>query len=398
MASFALRQFFTNKLRDMARIYLDNAATSFPKPEAVYAAVDHYQRHLGAAAGRGAYGTSGEVGGIIERLRQNLARLFQGESSQQFAFTFNGTDALNLAIHGVLRPGDHVITTAAEHNSVLRPLRSLGDQGVAVTVVDVDEHGRVSVDAVREAFRPTTRLMVVTHASNVTGVIQPIERLVEVARERGVLSLLDAAQTAGHVPIDLTAWPVDLLACPGHKGLLGPLGTGVLYVRPGVEGLLRTVRQGGTGTASESETHPRVMPAMLEAGNLNVAGLVGLEASTRWLMERGVARLEGKAQQLTRYLLEGLRGIEGIRVYGDDGGPRVGVVSFTLADWPPSDLANVLDTEFGIETRAGLHCAPRIHERLGTLSQGGTLRASVGPLTSEVEIDAILDALRQISG
>ena len=398
MASFEWRRIFTNKLRDMARIYLDNAATSFPKPEAVYAAVDHYQRHLGTAAGRGAYETAGEVGAIIERLRQNLARLFQGESSHQFAFPFNGTDALNLAIHGVLRPGDHVVTTAAEHNSVLRPLRALVDQGVSVTVVDVDEHGRVSVDAVRDAFRPTSRLMVVTHASNVTGVIQPIERLVELARERGVLSLLDAAQTAGHVPIDLTAWPVDLLACPGHKGLLGPLGTGVLYVRPGVENLLRTVRQGGTGTASESEMHPRIMPTMLEAGNLNVAGLVGLEASTRWLLERGVARLEGEAQKLTRYLLEGLRGIEGVRVYGDDGGPRVGVVSFTLADWPPSDLANVLDTEFGIETRAGLHCAPRIHGRLGTLSQGGTLRASVGPFTTKAEIDAILEAMGQISG
>lgn len=381
----------------MARIYLDNAATSFPKPETVYEAVDHYQRHLGAAAGRGSYGSASEVGAIVGRLRQNLARLFHGESARRFALTFNGTDALNLAIHGLSRPGDHIVTTAAEHNSVLRPLRALAEAGAAVTVVEVDGNGRVAVDAVRDALRAETRMLVMTHASNVTGAIQPVEQLAELARERGVISLLDAAQTAGHVPIDLTTLPIDLLACPGHKGLLGPLGTGVLYVRPGLEKELRTVRQGGTGTASESESHPMVMPEMLEAGNLNVAGLVGLEASTRWLLEQEVGRLGVEAEELTQSLLRGLREIHGVRVYGDDG-PRVGVVSFTLAGWPPSDVANVLDTEFGIETRAGLHCAPRIHERLGTLSRGGALRASVGPFSTQADVIALLDAMRQISG
>ncbi|HEX6984904.1 MAG TPA: aminotransferase class V-fold PLP-dependent enzyme, partial [Planctomycetaceae bacterium] len=358
----------------MPRIYLDNAATSFPKPDAVYAAVDDYNRRLGSAAGRGAYGSAVEAAEIVRRCRLNLARLFNAEGPDRFAFASNGTDALNVALHGLLRPGDHVVTTAAEHNSVLRPLRALADRGVTVTVVDCDEAGRVAPDAVRAAVRPETRLVAVTFASNVTGAVQPVADVAGIAKAAGALVLVDAAQAAGHVPIDLAALPIDLLATSGHKGLLGPLGTGVLYVRPGVEERLEPFRQGGTGTSSEDDRHPAAMPDRLEAGNLNMPGLAGLEAATGWLLDRGVAALRRHEQEMTGRLLDGLRDIPGVTLYGPaSAGDRVGVVSLTADGWTPHDLAAVLDAEFGVEARAGLHCAPRVHRRLGTADGGGTL-------------------------
>ena len=382
----------------MPRIYLDNAATSFPKPETVYAAIDSYNRRLGAAAGRGAYGSGTEAANIIRRCRLNFARLFNAEGPDRFAFAFNGTDALNIALHGLLRPGDHIVTTAAEHNSVLRPLRTLRDTGVDVTIVDCDETGRVSAEAIQKALRPGTRLLAVTHVSNVTGAIQPIGEIAAVASAAGVRILLDAAQSAGHLPIDLAALPVDLVAASGHKGLLGPLGTGLLYVRPGVEDQLRPFRQGGTGTLSEEDRHPQNMPELLEAGNLNVAGLAGLEAATAWLLEQGIDALHAREQQLMHRLLEGLADIPGVRVFGPIvTADRSGVVSLSVADWPSQDLATVLDAEFGIEVRAGLHCAPLIHHRLGTADSGGTLRLSLGAFTTADEIDAAIDALNRVT-
>lgn len=381
------------------RIYLDNAATSFPKPEPVYAAVDAYNRGLGAAAGRGSYGSGVAAADIVRRCRLNLARLFNAEGPDRLAFGLNGTDALNAALHGLLSPGDHVVTTAAEHNSVLRPLRTLTDRGVAVTVVDCDEWGRVAPDDVRNAFRPETRLVAVTHASNVTGAIQPVDEIAAAAKEAAAFVLLDAAQTAGHLPIDLTTLPVDLLATSGHKGLLGPLGNGVLYVRPGVEEHLVPVRQGGTGTSSELDFHPTAMPELLEAGNLNIPGIAGLEAATMWLLERGVGSLREHEQDLVTRLLAGLGTIPDIRIIGPDSTEdRVGVVSLVVDGWPPHDLAAVLDSEFGIEARGGLHCAPLIHRRLGTSETGGTLRLSPGAFTSVDDIDAAVDALRRVCG
>jgi len=383
----------------MARIYLDNAATSFPKPEPVYTAIDACNRRLGAAAGRGSYGSAVEAADIVRRCRLNLARLFNAEGPDRFAFGLNGTDALNAALHGLLRPGDHVVTTAAEHNSVLRPLRTLSDRGVAVAVIDCDETGRVSREAVRASLRPETRLVAVTHASNVTGTIQPAAEIVSAAKAAGAFVLLDAAQTAGHVPIDLAALPVDLLAAPGHKGLLGPLGTGLLYVRPGVEECLLPIRQGGTGTSSEIDHHPAAMPELFEAGNLNVPGIAGLEAATRWLLDQEVGTLRRHEQELTARLLDGLAMIPGLRFFGPSSPEdRVGVVSLTADGWPPHDLAAVLDSEFGVEARAGLHCAPLIHRRLGTAETGGTLRLSLGAFTTSAEIDTAVDALRRLAG
>ena len=386
------------KISEMSRIYLDNAATSFPKPEPVYQAVDDYQRRLGASAGRGGYRSAAEAGRIVDQARSNLSRLFAAEAAGRFAFACNGTDALNSAIHGLLRPGDHVVTTAAEHNSVLRPLRMHAEHGVEVTILDVDAAGRVNPDDARQALRPTTRMLVVTHASNVTGAIQPVQDLAEIAREAGVLTLLDAAQTAGHLPIDLGNLPIDLLACPGHKGLLGPLGTGVLYVRPGLDEQFRPLRQGGTGTLSESDRQPETMPELLEAGNLNVAGLAGLAAGTGWLLEQGLERVRETMESLTTQIIDGLKRQPKVTIQGDAAaGNRVGVVSLSVEDWSPADLAGVLDAEFGIETRAGLHCAPRMHARLGTLATGGTLRVSVGPLSQPEDAEQFLAALAAIN-
>jgi cysteine desulfurase family protein len=383
----------------MPRIYLDNAATSFPKPESVYAAIDDYNRRIGAAAGRGAYGSAIEASEIVRRCRRNLATLLNGESPDRFAFAFNGTDALNMALHGVLRPGDHVVATAVEHNSVLRPLRMLSERGVQISIVPCDAEGGVSAKDVHAAVLSDTKLIVISHASNVTGAIQPVHEIVEIAKRTGVLTLLDAAQTTGHLPIDLYGLQVDLLATSGHKGLMGPHGTGVLYVRPGLEERLTPLRQGGTGTTSEDERQPSVMPTLLESGNLNVSGLAGLEAATRWILDEGVAKLRRHEQELTQRLLTGLREIKRIRVLGpsvvDD---RVGVVSLVADGWTPHELAAVLDAEFKIEVRAGLHCAPRIHERLGVSKSSGTLRISIGVFTTTDEIDACLAALRGLCG
>lgn len=382
----------------MPRIYLDNAATSFPKPEAVYQAMDNYSRRLGAAAGRGSYRSAMESAEIVRRCRLNLARLFNVRDPNRFAFTLNGTDALNLSLHGLLKPGDHVVTTAAEHNSVLRPLRTLADRGVEVSIVDCDEAGVISVEEILAAFRGTTRLVAVTHASNVTGGIQPVSKILGFAKQAGALVLLDAAQTAGHLPIDLEELAVDFMACSGHKGLLGPLGTGVLYVRPGLEGMLASQRQGGTGTASEVDRHPGEMPDLFEAGNLNVHGIAGLEAATSWLLSEGLETIRKHEQRLTSRLIDGLNQVAGIRLYGPgDAEQRVGVVSLTVEDWTPQDLAAVLDAEFSLEARAGLHCAPRVHQTMGTAA-GGTLRLSLGAFTTDAEVDATLNAFTRLCG
>lgn len=382
------------------RIYLDNAATCFPKPEAVYAAVERYQRHQGAAVGRGAYRTSLEVSGIVARCRKRAAELLGAESPERIIFTANATDGLNLALHGLLRAGDHVVTSAIEHNSVLRPLRTLRDRlEIEVTYVPADGRGLVDPEVFRRALTPRTKLVALIHASNVSGAIQPIADVGRIAREAGALFLVDAAQTAGHLPIDLGALPVDLLACAGHKGLLGPLGTGLLYVRPGVETRLDSVRQGGTGTSSEDDRQPESLPDKYESGNLNAPGLAGLEAGLAWLQERTVAEVARHERDLTGRLLAGFAEIPGITVYGPSiDEPRVGVVSLNLDGCDPQELSAILDQSFGIEARAGLHCAPGAHRALGSFAVGGTLRLSVGPFTTDADIDAAIAALGQIAG
>ena len=381
------------------RIYLDNAATSFPKPEAVYEAVDRYNRQVGVAVGRSAYRQAIELHRVIDRCRVLAAQILGAEGPERIIFTFNATDGLNLAIHGLLRPGDHVVTSVVEHNSVLRPLRDEEERnGVRVSRVAADGSGWVDPDAVRKAIGPDTRLVALLHASNVTGTIQPIREVAEIAHEAGALVLVDAAQTAGHLPIDLRTLPADVLACAGHKGLLGPLGTGLLYVRPGVEDQLRSLRQGGTGSRSEEDRQPAHLPDKYESGNHNAPALCGLAAALEFLIDQRVDAIEVHESRLTRRLLEGLAAIPGVQVYGPGPDrPRVGVVSFTLDGFEPQDLATILDESFGIQARAGLHCAPGAHRAIGTFDRGGTVRFSTSLFTTEADIDAALTAVGRIA-
>lgn len=383
----------------MTRIYLDNAATSYPKPESVYAAVDHYQRNIGVAVGRGAYREAVAAQRMTDQCRQSMARLIGAESSDRIVFTLNGTDSLNLALMGICRAGDHVVTTEFEHNSVLRPLRWLKDhRGIDVTILRPHADGRVSPDDVRASLRPTTRLLAVQHASNVTGVIQPIEQLCEIARSAKVLTLIDAAQTVGHTSVAVNQIPIDLLACPGHKGLLGPLGTGVLYVRAGLEESLIPHRVGGTGTHSDDDRHPETMPERFEAGNHNAPGLAGLGAALDEIQERSVEAIQRHEQELTSQLVMGLKELSNVTVYGHYAGvPHVGVISFNIVGFEPHEVASILDESFGVQARAGLHCAPGVHRFLGTSQQGGTVRFSVGAFTTAREVEQALAAVRELA-
>ncbi|MEX2142739.1 MAG: aminotransferase class V-fold PLP-dependent enzyme [Pirellulales bacterium] len=381
------------------RIYLDNAATSWPKPESVYRAVDRYQREVGAPAGRSGYTEASEVSRLVEQARMAVARILGVKDSACIAFCHNGTDALNAAIHGALRDGGHVVTSDAEHNSVLRPLALLAAQGrISLNHVPCDSAGRIDPADVRRALRPGTRLVAIQHASNVTGTIQPLAEVGKAVRSHGALFLVDAAQTLGHLPFTVDDLHCDLLAAPGHKGLMGPLGTGVLYVRPGVEAHLQSFRQGGTGTNSESDEHPGDMPDKFEAGNLNVPGIAGLRAGCDFLLERGIARLHTTISGLVEHFCRRLQQIDGVKLYGSDGAEdRVGVVSLNIQGYDPQDVAASLDTAYRIQVRAGLHCAARIHHALHTFERGGTVRFSVGPFNTAEEIAVAAEAVGEIA-
>jgi cysteine desulfurase family protein len=381
------------------RIYLDNAATTWPKPESVYEAVDRYQRDVGAPNGRSGYREALEANRIVERARQGVARLIGVDELAQIVFGCSGTDVLNLAIRGAVRPGDHVVTTVCDHNSVLRPLTALRESiGVAVHYVPCDEAGFVDPDDVRAALRPNTRLVAVVHASNVTGAIQPVEEIGRIARGHGALFLIDAAQSLGHVPIDVPRLEVDLLAAPGHKGLLGPLGTGVLYIRPGVERELEPLRYGGTGSRSDEDRQPSQLPDKYEPGNHNLPGLAGLAAACEFLERSTITSIQNHQSELTARLLGRLREIGGLKVHGPQSTTnRTSVVSMTVDGYDPQELAAVLESSHRIQCRAGLHCAPRMHAALGTTSGGGTLRLSPGFATTLDEIDVVASAIEEVA-
>lgn len=386
-------------------IYLDNAATSFPKPECVHEGVLGYMRRVGASPGRGAYAAAREGASLIARCRERLCELVGGEQSGQVVFTLNATDALNLAIKGAVRawnrrnPGRtaHVVTTAMDHNSVLRPLNAMEAAGeVTWTCVAADaKTGLVHAARVAAAMRPETALVAVVHASNVTGTIQPVEAIGAACRRLGVPLLVDAAQSLGHVPVSAASMKVDLLAFPGHKGLLGPLGTGGLYLRPGVESSVEPLREGGTGSKSESDVQPVALPDRFEPGSHNTPGIAGLSAAAGWLLDRGVDRLRAHEARLIEAALETMPGEkDGFRLLGHDSAAgRVGVFSFSHQAIPPEALAAGLETR-GYLVRAGLHCAPRAHAALGTLERGGAVRLSVGPF---VDADAVRDAMRALA-
>jgi cysteine desulfurase / selenocysteine lyase len=381
------------------RIYLDNAATTWPKPEAVYEAVDRYQREIGGPNGRSGYREALEANSIVERARLGVAEVLGADDPLQVAFGFSGTDVLNLAIRGVVRPGDHVVTTVCDHNSVLRPLRALAESaGVEVSYVPCDGEGFVSPDDVRSVLRADTRLVAVVHASNVTGAVQPVAAIGRIVREHGALFLVDAAQSLGHVPLDVSTFDVDLVAAPGHKGLLGPLGTGVLYMRSGVEQELEPLRYGGTGSRSDEDRQPEDLPDKFEPGNHNLPGLAGLVASCEFLAKKTVDALHQHHTALTARLLERLQAIEGVAVHGPQStANRTSVVSITIDGYEPQELAAVLEASHRIQCRSGLHCAPRMHAALGTTAGGGTLRISPGFSTTLAEIDTLASALEEVA-
>jgi cysteine desulfurase family protein len=331
----------------------------------------------------------------VAQTRRQVARFFHAAAPERVVFTLNGTDALNLALKGALKPGDHVVTTSLEHNSVARPLFKLQTTGIAATFVTASPEGWVDPQDLAAAITPRTRLVAMTHASNVTGTLQPIAEVGSLCRDRGVLLLVDAAQTAGVFPIDVQAMGIGLLAFPGHKGMLGPPGTGGLVVGEGI--VLETQREGGTGSNSENEQQPKAMPDRLESGTVNTVGIAGLGAALQFIEETGREKIRQHEQALVRRLLAGLARVPGVTLYGPPPGQeRAAVVSLNLESWDPQDAAAALDSTFDIQCRPGLHCAPRAHQTIGSFP-AGTLRLSPGFFNTEAEIDAAVEAIRQLA-
>jgi cysteine desulfurase family protein len=381
---------------------MDNAATSFPKPLTVTDSMVRYARELGASAGRGAYAEAMETGGLIADCRRRLDRLFHGQNPDHFIFTLNCSDALNLAIKGLipLTGKSHAICTHIDHNSILRPLNRLVDQGlIEQTRVPVDSKtGLVDPDEIRRAIRPNTKLIALTHVSNVTGTIQPIREIGRLARENAIPFIVDAAQSAGHLPIDVQQDCIDLLAAPGHKALLGPLGTGFLYIRPGLEKMLRTLREGGTGSVSEDDRQPEFLPDKYEPGSHNAIGIIGLAEGVKYLAEQTVEKLAAHDLDLVRTFLEGVSNIEGLTYFGPQGVKhRVGVFTVRIDGYDPQELSAILESQFGILTRSGIHCAPLAHAAIGTLETGGATRFSFGPFLSKQDVKFATDALGEIA-
>jgi len=376
-------------------IYLDNAATSFPKPESVYLALDRFARQDLANPGRAGHKMALAAEHALDDCRHLLNQLFHGEAPERFIFTLNCTDALNMAFKGILADGDHVVITNLEHNSVSRPLRALELAGrITVTRILADSGGTIDPDAIARAVTPRSRLIAMTHASNVLGTVQPVAEVGRLARARDVLFLVDAAQTAGAVPIDVQKMNIDLLAFPGHKSLLGPTGTGALYVGP--RAAVRAWREGGTGGDSSSETQPREFPYFLEGGTPNVLGVAGLAAGVRYVKERGVEAIHKHELTLTARLARRLAEAVHVQVYGhQDWSNRVGTLSFRSETLPAAEIGGVLDQAFDIAVRPGLHCAPYIHRSLGTFPEG-TVRISTGPFSTNDDVDRLAEALGEI--
>ncbi|MGB9871458.1 MAG: aminotransferase class V-fold PLP-dependent enzyme [Anaerolineae bacterium] len=380
-------------------IYLDNAATSWPKPPGVLAAMARFLTEVGANPGRSGHRLSVEAGRIVYAAREAVAELFHAPDPLRVVFGMNATEGLNLALRGLLRPGDHVVTSSMEHNSVMRPLRALEREGVEVTVVPCSAEGFLDPQAVLSALRPNTRLVVLNHASNVTGTILPVAEVGRALQQmNGPLLVVDAAQSGGAVPIDMQADGMDLLAFTGHKSLYGPTGTGGLIIGERVPlEEFRPLIRGGTGSRSEHEEQPDFLPDMCESGTPNAVGLAGLEAGVRWVLERGVEVIRAHEMELTQRLLDGLREIPGVTVYGPtDARRRTAVVSFNIAGMEPSEVGMRLDEEYGIMCRVGLHCAPAAHRTIGTFPSG-TVRFALGAFSTREEVDAALWAVARLA-
>ena len=375
-------------------IYLDNAATTMRKPQEVIDAVVAAMSSMGNA-GRGVNDASLSASRIIYDTREKICRMVNGTDPRQVVLTCNSTESLNIAIRGLLNPGDHVVTTMLEHNSVLRPLYDLETKGTSLTIVQSDRNGNVDPEDIKSAVRPETKMIVCTNGSNLTGNYVDPRPIGEFARERGILFVVDASQTAGVFPIDVQEMKIDVLCFTGHKGLLGPQGTGGMYVREGVT--VRPLKAGGTGVQTYSKAQPVQMPTLLEAGTLNGHGIAGLHAALGYLEAYGIDTVRAREQELMRRFYEGVKDIENVKVFGDfSGKERCAIVTLNIGDYDSSEVSDALLTEYSISTRSGGHCAPLMHEALGTVEQGA-VRFSFSHYNTDEEVDAAIQAVRELA-
>lgn len=375
-------------------IYMDNAATTMHKPQEVIDAVVTAMSSMGNA-GRGVNEASLSASRIIYDTREKLCRLFGAEDPRQIVFTPNSTESLNIAIKGILNPGDHVIATMLEHNSVLRPLYEMEKKGVRLTIVKSDQNGRFHLKDIEDAIAEDTKMIVCTNGSNLTGNYVDPKPVGTLARERGIVFVVDASQTAGVFPIDVQKMKIDVLCFTGHKGMLAPQGTGGMYVRKGL--VIRPLKSGGSGVQTYSKTHPIEMPTALEAGTLNGHGIAGLHAAVEYLEKTGVDNIRAREQDLMWRFYEGVKDIPGVKVYGDFSSKnRCPIVTLNIGDYDSSEVSDELLTEYGISTRAGGHCAPLMHEALGTVEQGA-VRFSFSHYNTEEEVDTAIEAIRELS-
>ncbi|MGO9021004.1 MAG: aminotransferase class V-fold PLP-dependent enzyme [Syntrophobacteraceae bacterium] len=377
-------------------IYLDNAATSYPKPPSTMERMVAAYVQMGVSPGRGGYDLAVEADALVNEVRRKLSCFFGSPDADRVIFTCNATDALNLVLQGCVNPGDHIVSTRLEHNSVLRPLHHMREQGIVeYDLVPFDGKGFVDPDDVAKMIRTDTKAVVVSHASNVLGTVQPIEDIGWVCAERAVPLIVDAAQSAGVIPIDMTEWQVSAVAFTGHKSLMGPSGIGGLVLKPGLD--VRTTRFGGTGIDSESPIHTQTFPHRLEAGTLNLLGIIGLSEGLEYVMSEGQEAIHSREMELLTRLRDGLSELDGIKLYCADNLSRhVALLTANVCGISSQDVGTILDADFGIAVRAGLHCAPLVHADICTGRDGG-VRFSLGPFTTQSDIDAAIEAMATIT-
>lgn len=381
----------------MEIIYFDNAATSWPKPPETIAAMQNYLQNIGGSPGRSGHSLSIEAARIIFAAREKLAELFNIPDPLRIVLTKNATEALNIAIFGLLKPGDHVITSGMEHNSVMRPLRLMEARGIRITVIPCDKTGLLDPAQIAGAIEKNTKAIFITHASNVTGTVLPVADIGPIARDHDLVLCVDAAQTAGSYPIDVLDMNIDLLAFTGHKSLLGPSGTGGLYIREGLEKNITPLCVGGTGSRSEMEAQPDFMPDRYEAGTPNTARFAGLRAGVEFVLSRGLDEIKSKEENLTKVFIEGIGNLPGITLYGQTSvDQRIPVVSFNIDGMDPAAVAWEIDERFKIMSRSGLQCAPAAHKTIGTYPVG-TVRFSFSYFNTEEQVIQSIEALEQIS-
>ncbi len=375
-------------------IYLDNAATTFPKPESVYNAISDCMKNYCANPGRAGHKLSMRAAREIYNARENIAKLFNIDNPMNIIFTSNATDSLNLAIKGSVNENDHIITTSMEHNSVIRPIKALEAYGVENTVVNCDKHGFLNIEDLEKAIKPNTKLIVTTHASNVCGTLVDIKKVGEIAKKHKILYLVDASQTAGVYNIDTKEMNIDMLAAPGHKCLFGPQGTGILYIREGLN--VNILKEGGTGSKSEDLFQPNLVPDKYESGTHNTPGIAGLNAGVKFILEQGIDNIRKHEEDLCQYMMDKLNEVPNVIIYGPQNVKyKAAVIALNLGNMDSGEVTFLLDSQYDIAVRSGIHCSPLAHMTLGTLEQG-VVRFSLGYFNTKEEIDKVIDALKEI--